>query len=86
MMMLNSVSTFPNPFKVTYFLHWDATGLGFVDQSLTFNSVLQFLIIHFSSTPSLTPHRHPMLKPFQSLDLSARLNRDKETGSDRSET
>ena len=49
MVMLNSVSTFPNPFKVTYFLQWDATGLGFVDQSLTFNSVLQFLIIHFSS-------------------------------------
>lgn len=64
MVILNSMSTFHIPFKVAYFLHWDATGLGFVDQSLTFNAVLQFLIIHFSSIPSLTPHRHPMLKPF----------------------
>lgn len=44
---------------------------------------------YFSSTLSLTPHRHPMLKSFfffLSLDLSARLNRDKGTGNDRIET
>ena len=64
MAILDAMSTFHIPFKVAYFLHWDATGLGFVDQSLTLNSVLWFLIIHFSSIPSLTPHRHPMLKPF----------------------
>lgn len=50
MAMLDAMSTFHIPFKVAYFLHWDATGLGFVDQSLTFNSVLRFLIILFIYT------------------------------------
>lgn len=90
MATLNSSHPVALPFtsfsKGHAFFGWNAAGLGFVDQSLALNSVLQLIIYTFHL---YHPWHHtdiPCWNLLQSLDLSARLNRDKETGNDRIET